>query len=293
MRKNTRAIIYTIIGILTVFLNSTASFSAEPVNYNEELDKATPEYVEKIYQLALMEFDKQAYEESLKYIRHVIKSDMNHYKLRYLAAHDHWKLGHFDSATTHFQTILFIKPENPQAYMDLALMKIQERNYWAAESVLQTGMATLKAANVFIPSKFYNIYARIQLAKGFAEEALKYAQLAKSAFEKNGAGVKDKLEAMTLEARSHLLLENFDKAELAMQWAIAMRKDNVYAHNLLGYIYTRWAMKIAATEPKQAGFYKDMAIESFKTAKKVPGVVEEFSTIIDANLANANSIAVQ
>jgi hypothetical protein len=71
------------------------------------------------------------------YIRHVIKSDMNNYKLRYLAAHDHWKLGSFDSATVHFQTAVSSHPELPEGYMDFALLKLHERNYYVAEKILQ------------------------------------------------------------------------------------------------------------------------------------------------------------
>ena len=255
-------------------------------NLNEELENAKPEYIEKVYQSALAEFDKQDYENSLKYIRHVIKSDMLHYKLRYLAAHNHWKLGHFDSATTHFQTAIFARPDSPQGYMDLALMKIQERNYGAAEWTLQNGMAALQKSKVEVPSKFYNIYSRIALLKGFPDESLKYAQLAKAAFEQRGTGVKDKLEAMTLEARSQLMLENFDKAELAMQWAIAMRKDNVYAYNLLGYIYSKWREKILHVDPKKAEELKDLSLENFKQARSTPDVIDEFKKIINSNIAN-------
>jgi len=271
-------------------LTSVSAYSGEIVKINEELNVADPEYVEKMYQWALSEFEKQAYEESLKYIRHVIKADMANYKLRYLAAHDHWKLGHYEFATTHFQAAISAKPDNPNAYMDLATMKIQERNYTVAEWILNNAMNVLQKSNKPLPSRLYNIYSRIQLMKGLPEDALKYAQLAKAAFEKGGVGIKDKLETMTLEARSQLLLENFEKAELATQWAIAMRKDNVYAHNLLGYIYSQWRQKIIATDAKRAEELKKLAAENFQKAKKIPHVVDEFKKIIDTNLANLDLV---
>jgi tetratricopeptide (TPR) repeat protein len=290
-----KAVFITLICLLagkTAYTDEAIAIKNNTENKIEnEMDNARAEYIEKIYVAALAEFDKQAYEESLKYIRHVIKSDMNHYKLRYLAAHNHWKLGHFDSATEHFRSAIFAKPDSPQAYMDLALMKIQERNYGAAESTLQTGIASLQKSKTAIPSKLYNVYARLQLMKGFPEEALKYAQLAKATFEQNGTGVKDKLEAMTLEARSQLLLENFEKAELAMQWAIAMRKDNVYACNLLGYIYAKWGEKMTNSDLKQSEYLKNMAVENYKKAKDMPGVVEEFKKIIELNISNVNLTA--
>ncbi|MDH4262116.1 MAG: tetratricopeptide repeat protein [Spirochaetia bacterium] len=276
--------------IITFLVITFKIYSQEITNFNDEMENASPEYIEKVYKLALSEFDKQAYEESLKYIRHVIKSDMNHYKLRYLAAHNHWKLGNFDSATTHFQAAIYVKPNSPEAYMDLALLKIQERNYNYAELYIQTALSYMQQANTPIPSKLYNIYSRIQLMKGFPEESLKYAQLAKSAFEQTGTGIKDKLEAMTLEARSQLLLENYEKAELAMQWAIAMRNDNVYAYNLLGYIYTKWSEKSISTDPKQAEYLKSQAIENFNKAKNTKGIVDEFKNIIEMNITNVSSI---
>ncbi|MDH4199798.1 MAG: tetratricopeptide repeat protein [Spirochaetia bacterium] len=274
--------------ILFFLFLGTAIYSEDIIDTSREMENANPEYIEKCYQHALEQFDKQEYEKSLQYIRHVIKSDMNNYKLRYLAAHDYWQLGNFDSATAHFQIAILSQPQNPEGYMDYALMKLHERDYWSAERTLQTALFYMQKYKVEVPSKFYNIYSRLELLKGFPDQSLKYAQLAKAAFAQSQTGIKDKLEAMTLEARSQLLLENFDKAELAMQWALSMRNNNVYAYNLLGYIYARWRNSIMETDPQKADNLKKLALENYKKALKTPDLVDEFKKIIETNIASLN-----
>jgi Flp pilus assembly protein TadD len=213
---------------------------------------------------------------------------MDNYKLRYLAAHNHWKKASFESATVHFQTAISAKPESPNAYIDLALLKIHERNYFYAERVLQNAIYQLTQYKVEIPSKLYNIYTRLELLKGFPQKALNYAQSSKAAFSQSGTGIKDKLEAVTLEARAHLLLENFDKAELAAQWAITLKEKNVYAYNLLGYIYSSWSKKVAAENPEKSKELKELALENFNIALKSSNLVDEYKTIIESNILNLN-----
>ena len=137
-----------------------------------------------------------------------------------------------------------------------------------------------------MPSKLYNIIARIKLLTGNAASSLEYAEKAKSVVGQEGTGVKDKLEAMVLEARSQLLLKNFDKAELSMQWALSLRKNSPYLHNLLGYVYSTWSTTIREDNPDQADKLQKSAIEHYELALKQPNVADNFKEIIQENLKN-------
>ncbi|MDH5720885.1 MAG: tetratricopeptide repeat protein [Spirochaetia bacterium] len=226
-------------------------FQTHTVYSVEELDNADVEYIGIIYDKALEKYNMQKYEASLEDIRHVIKSDMTNYNLRYLAAHNHWRLGNYDSAIAHFETAMNKNSQKPGSYIDLSLLYLQLKNYKASKKILLKGIDDLNAANTSVPSKVYNILSRLSFYEGNFTEALEYAQEAKAIFNQNKAGIKDKLEAVILEARAHLELKNFEKAELSALWALNLKKDNPYAYNLLGYIYEKWANTVSDENKKQ------------------------------------------
>lgn len=257
----------------------------------EELTDATPEYIEESYQKALKSYLERNYEDSLNHIRHVISSDMNHYKLRYLAAHNHWRLGNYTPASIHFRTAIDAEPAQPGAYIDYALMLFQLQKYNDAAGVLQTGINKLTAAGTKIPAKLYNALARTYLHRGNIAQALANAEKAKAAFEKNRAGIKDKLEAVLLEGRSHLALGNYEKAELSVQWAISMKKDNAYAHNLLGYIYERWAVSLKNQKDlaEKAKQLKDSALEAYQKAAENENLPEDFKQQINQSIKRVSA----
>jgi hypothetical protein len=68
--------------ILSIFTQSGESLRAE-----------VPE-VE--YKKALEYWKNGDYKESLEIIRKIIVGNMNSYKLRFLAAHNHWRLGNYE-----------------------------------------------------------------------------------------------------------------------------------------------------------------------------------------------------
>ena len=80
------------------------------------------------YEDALELFTEQKYKESLKMIADelVIEKDLEpdspNYKLRFLAAHNHWKLGNTGSAIAHFKRCTEIQKENPDPLVDLSLL---------------------------------------------------------------------------------------------------------------------------------------------------------------------------
>ena len=270
--------------IIRTFLIIFISFVGYNLYAVEEKNDATAEYIEEFYKKALADYDIQQYEKSLDNIRHVIKSDMDNYKLRYLAAHNHWKLGNFESAEAHFKRTISAEPNNAGPYIDYSLMQLHMRDYKRSEKTAKKGIKVLSGNKIEVPSKLYNIIARIKLLNGNAKESLEYAEKAKSLLDQKGTGVKDKLEAMVLEARSQLLLKNFDKAELSMQWALSLRKTSPYLHNLLGYVYSTWATSIIESDPKRADNLKQNALNHYQIALKQPNVADNFKEIIEENI---------
>ncbi|MDH5717096.1 MAG: tetratricopeptide repeat protein [Spirochaetia bacterium] len=252
----------------------------------EEITNASEEYIEQTYIKALEKYKMQKYEASLDDIRHVIKSNMQNYKLRYLAAHNHWRLGNYESAILHFNESILINKNEAGPYIDLSLLYLQNKNYKNSEKLALACQNNLETNNIEIPSKLFNILSRLNLYKGKYQEALDYAQEAKAAFNRNKAGIKDKLEAITLEARALLALKNFEKAELAAIWAIKLKEDNPYAYGLLGYIYETWAKETSSDEEKKD--YLNKAKENYEICINLPNVSENLFSTIKNNLTRIN-----
>ena len=250
----------------------------------EELNDASPEYIEEYYLKSLKAFNEQKYEESLNHIRHVINSDVTNFKLRYLAAHNHWKQGNFESAIAHFERTLKLNPAAPGPYIDYALMQIHRRQLRAARKIALRGIENLKNHKVAIPSKLYNILSRIDLLQSNAKGALRYAEKAKAVFDQKETGVKDKLEAVVLEARAHLSLGDYPKAKISMLWGLSFRNESPYLHNLLGYIYQQWYKAEKKRSPKKAADLKDKALEHFNIALNSPNLVASFKELIQTNI---------
>lgn len=106
-------------GILVLFSSLLMSVSLYASSYNE----------------ALKLFQEEKYKESLDIIAELLsverdmEPDSPNYKLRFLAAHNHWKLGNHKSAITHFKKCMDIKQDEVNPYIDLSLMLIELRQY--------------------------------------------------------------------------------------------------------------------------------------------------------------------
>ena len=227
-----------------------------------ELDNAGPEYITKYYRKALNSYKQRKFEASLNHIRHVIESNMLDYRLRYLAAHNHWRQGNYRDAVVHFRTAIGQKPGHHAAYIDLSLMLVFQKNYTTARIVALEGINAVKKAGKHVPAKLYNILARISLYRSNYNSALENAQSAKAAYtsaaddyKMTKSFVKDRLESILLEGRANLALGKFDNAELSFRWALSLCKqigaEESYTQNLLGYLYEKKANKLADAEKKQ------------------------------------------
>lgn len=111
--------------ILAVFLCSTA-FAA--------YDQALSLYQEKKYQESLAMCGQDLI------MADDFKPGSANYKIRYLAAHNHWKLGNIESASIHFRKCMAIDKTKVDPYIDLALMLTEKGKFREAGSIIEDGL---------------------------------------------------------------------------------------------------------------------------------------------------------
>ncbi len=98
------------------------------------------------YNETLKLFQEKKYKESLDIIAELLRVEMDmepdsqNYKLRYLAAHNHWKLGSHKSAITHFKRCMDIKQDEVNPYIDLSLMLVEVKQYRDASIFATRGL---------------------------------------------------------------------------------------------------------------------------------------------------------
>lgn len=97
------------------------------------------------YDRALELYKNGSWKDSLKEIASEldIKKDMApgfpNYRLRFLAAHNHWKLGNLESASIHFKKCIEMD-QSADPYIDLALMYLDKGKLADADSYAQKGL---------------------------------------------------------------------------------------------------------------------------------------------------------
>jgi len=98
------------------------------------------------YDQALALYQEKKYQESLKILANDLilaedfKSGSPNYKIRFLAAHNHWKLGNEESANAHFRRCMAIDKTKIDPYIDLAIMLTEKGRLSAASSVIEDGL---------------------------------------------------------------------------------------------------------------------------------------------------------
>lgn len=102
------------------------------------------------YDDALKLYSEKKYGESLKKLAEILVTDDDlkpgspNYRIRFLAAHNHWKLGNFDSATIHFKRCMTIDKEKVDPYIDLSLMLLEEGKPGYSEMIARNGLLIKK-----------------------------------------------------------------------------------------------------------------------------------------------------
>jgi tetratricopeptide (TPR) repeat protein len=103
------------------------------------------------YAEALKLYEKKDYKNSLKMIASELqvandaKPDSPNYNLRFLAAHNHWKLGNTKSAVDHFTRCMDINKKKVDPYIDLAMLQIEAKKYGDAENMARRGLELEKS----------------------------------------------------------------------------------------------------------------------------------------------------
>lgn len=98
------------------------------------------------YDQALALYQEKKYQESLAILAQdlIVADDFKpgspNYKIRFLAAHVHWKLGNEDSASAHFRKCMAIEKTNIDPYVDLGLLLTEKGRLNAAYSVVEDGL---------------------------------------------------------------------------------------------------------------------------------------------------------
>ncbi|MBN2157949.1 MAG: tetratricopeptide repeat protein [Spirochaetes bacterium] len=103
------------------------------------------------YKEALKLFEEKDYSDSLKMIADELeidndtKPDSPNYNLRFLAAHNHWKLGNTRPAMEHFAKCIKIRKDTVDPYIDLAMLQLEIKKYGDAEATARRGLEVEKS----------------------------------------------------------------------------------------------------------------------------------------------------
>ncbi len=182
------------------------------------------------YDDALVLFQKKQYKKSLSNIAQelVVAKDLEkgspNYKLRFLAAHNHWKLGNLKSAIIHFKRCMDIDGAAVAPYVDLALLLIDYNRFADAESVAIRGLKVKKSPDL------YWVLGRIKIKEG------KF-QAAKEFFSKSVAADPEVFIYNFDLGVSLLKLKKYGEANTAFSAATILNTQSAQAYNNLAYSF--------------------------------------------------------
>jgi tetratricopeptide (TPR) repeat protein len=98
------------------------------------------------YNDALNLFKEKKYKESLTILGQILdatqdfQKDSPNYKIRFLAAHNHWELGNLKSSMIHFNRCIEIDRNNINTYIDIALLYIKFKQFNNADIYAKKGL---------------------------------------------------------------------------------------------------------------------------------------------------------
>ena len=144
------------------------------------------------------------------------------YKIRYLAAHNHWKLGNVESASIHFRKCMAIDKTKIDPYIDLSMLLIEKRKFKEAGSVIEDGLKVKEDAMLF------------WLLGKIALERRDY-QRARTLFERaNGIGPEFYISYNDLGI-ALMKLGKYGDANAAFSVAYAINPDSMEINNNMAY----------------------------------------------------------
>jgi Flp pilus assembly protein TadD len=193
------------------------------------------------YKEALKLFEKKDYSGSLKMIADELvtaddaRADSPNYDLRFLAAHNHWKMGNPKSAADHFTKCMQIKKSTADPYIDLALLYIEQKKYNEADATARRGLEIEKA-----PLLFYIMGAVSMKRENFWR--------AKELFEKANALDPELYYSYNALGITLMKLKKYGEANTAFSAAQAIKPKSVEIINNLGMSYEKLGKNKEASE---------------------------------------------
>ena len=222
------------------------------------------------YKEALTLYEAKMYNDSLNMIAAEldISKDMDentpNYDLRFLAAHNHWKLGNIGSAIAHFKRCAEIKKDNPDPMIDLSLLMLDFKRY--SDARYFAGKA-LKIKDSAIP---YYVLGQCSLIAGRYNNAKRNFEKAISINPEFGASYNALGMAL-------MRLGKFSEANTAFSAALVFLPDSAEILNNMGMSLERTGKDDKALEyftkaieksPEDSSIQKNLARLKTKTANK-------------------------
>ena len=212
------------------------------------------------YDQALALFQEKKYQESLNILGQDLivaddfKPGSQNYKIRFLAAHNHWKLGNEESASAHFRRCMAIDKTKVDPYIDLAILYTEKGKLGNASSIAEDGLQIKED-----PMLFW-ILGRISYMKGNYSRAKELLEKANSMdpeyyFSYNDLGIvlmklskfgdantafsvalainPESVEINTNMAQSLVMMGKSNEAESYAKKALTLAPDNEMIKNLV------------------------------------------------------------
>jgi len=212
------------------------------------------------YDQALALFQEKKYQESLNILGQdlIVADDFKpgspNYKIRFLAAHNHWKLGNEESASAHFRRCMAIDKTKVDPYIDLAILYSEKGKLGNASSIAEDGLQIKED-----PMLFW-ILGRISYMKGNYSRAKELLEKANSMdpeyyFSYNDLGIvlmklskfgdantafsvalainPESVEINTNMAQSLVMMGKSNEAESYAKKALTLAPDNEMIKNLV------------------------------------------------------------
>ncbi len=194
------------------------------------------------YDNSLKLYQQGKFQESLNLVAEklVIADDMvkkeENYKLRYLAAHIHWKLKNYKNALAHLKRCADIKANSVDPLIDIAFIYIEEKRLRDATSYIQ---------KIFKKDKknalAFFLFGKIKLH-------YKNYWGAKELFEKSLALNAELYQSWNALGKTLMYLKKYSRANTAFATAHAMKTDSAEILNNLAISYQLLKNKSDAME---------------------------------------------
>ncbi len=215
------------------------------------------------YDEALELYNRGEYMKSIYAVADVllIEKDMDpsseNYKLRFLAAHCHWRLGNYDKAMTHFIKTREIRPDSLDPLIDMALMNLEaNRNSHAeayAKAVLDKDPKNSLALYVF---------GGVMASRGNYAAAQDYYQRIIAAETEHYA-------AYNALGKVLMSQKKYGNAETAFSTAVALNSNSAEVYNNLAICYYRLEKVDLAKETIEKALTLDPDNDSIRRNKQL------------------------